>query len=155
MTEPSATTPGAADAALGELNRIAAQAQERLAHAAQLRDRLADLVGRGQGADGLVRVVCTPTDPVHEVHVDPRAMRMVSTDLAEAVRAAAHEARRDLDEQTRAITRELVDRDDDPLGVVSDPAAARVKLAELDALAQGAAGQAAALFERLGAQLRR
>jgi DNA-binding protein YbaB len=150
VTQPDPTTR-----AFSELSRIAQRARQRLEEAAEVRERFAELAGHASAADGLVRVTSTPGDPVHELHLEPRALRLTSVDLAAAVQAAVRDAKRDLESQLKKATAGLVDPQDDPIGLVGDPDAARVKLAQLGELATGSAAQVTALFEQFTRQARR
>lgn len=137
------------------LQRIAEQAQRRLAERQARREQTAELIGQGEAADGLVRVGCTARDPLAELTIHPRAMRLPSEDLAAAIRQAAALAATDLRGRTAEITRSLVDEDDDPAGIVGDPAAAQARLDQLTELATGSAADISAVVERFTAQFRR
>jgi DNA-binding protein YbaB len=61
--------------------------------------RLAASRGQGSAADGLVSAGVDGTGEIVELVIEPRAMRMASSDLAEAVRTAIAAARADVTAQ--------------------------------------------------------
>lgn len=69
------------------------------------KERLSALVGTGTAADGKVRVTWAAGTGLDQLHLDPRAMRMPSQDLAAAIKAAVTEAMADLREQTAEVLR--------------------------------------------------
>ncbi|MEV5891819.1 YbaB/EbfC family nucleoid-associated protein [Nonomuraea fuscirosea] len=75
-----------------DLERITARAEEMLAHVEQLKDELDVVVGRGEAADGQVRVTAGASGRLIDVVLAPRVMGMDSRKLAEAVLRAAQEA---------------------------------------------------------------
>ncbi len=70
----------------------------------EMQSELLALVGRGEAADGRVRVEYATGVGMRNLQIDARAMRMASQDLAEAVTSAVRDAMNDLQAQTRAIT---------------------------------------------------
>jgi DNA-binding protein YbaB len=72
----------------------------------EMQDELMALVGRGEAADGKVRVEYATGTGMRNLQLDPRAMRMASHELAEAITSAVHEAMGDLQRQTSALTKE-------------------------------------------------
>ncbi len=70
-----------------------------------LQDELMALVGRGEAADGKVRVEYATGVGMQNLQIDARAMRMASQDLVEAITSAVREAMDDLQRQTRDLTR--------------------------------------------------
>lgn len=69
------------------------------------KERLSTLAGTGTAADGKVRVTWAAATGLDELHLDPRAMRMPSQDLAAAIKSAVTEAMADLRRQTAEVLR--------------------------------------------------
>jgi YbaB/EbfC DNA-binding family protein len=57
---------------------------------------LAMILGHGTAADGMVRVTFSLDGAKDDIELDPRVMRMPSADLAEHIRDALRDARRQL-----------------------------------------------------------
>ncbi|MED7925120.1 YbaB/EbfC family nucleoid-associated protein [Nonomuraea sp. LP-02] len=77
-----------------ELGRLLADHRRDLAELEALRDRLAEVRGRGEAADGRVVAETTQDGALTGLAIDPRAMRLGSDRLAEAIlRASARAAR--------------------------------------------------------------
>jgi len=66
-----------------------------------LQNQLSELVGRAESQDGRIRVECTVAQTPAKLDLDPRAMRMGSQELAEAITALIREATQDLQRQVR------------------------------------------------------
>ncbi|SCG36394.1 YbaB/EbfC DNA-binding family protein [Micromonospora echinaurantiaca] len=147
MTAPNGNAPtGDVMAQLMERMR------EQLSRGEELRTRLAGLTGRAESEDGLVRVTCTAEDPAHELHLDPRALRLPATDLAELIADLLRKARADLQRETSEALRELTGPAG-PEALVHDPAAAQAKLAQLNDLVSGPLRESTQMLERLRRQL--
>lgn len=117
--------------------------RERMARAQEVRAAVAGLVGQGEGADGLIKISCTADDPVHDIRLEPRAVRMMSSErLGAEIQRAVRDARDDLQKQTREVFRER-------LGVGEGAGGMRAELDQLSGIAESSAERAAALFERM------
>ncbi|MFI7134556.1 YbaB/EbfC family nucleoid-associated protein [Nonomuraea sp. NPDC050153] len=79
-----------------EMQRLLAQFQTDTRELEELRDGLNDLRGRGEAANGQVTAEVLPSGALSGLRIDPRAMRLGSDALAEAVLAAANAAAADL-----------------------------------------------------------
>jgi DNA-binding protein YbaB len=65
--------------------------------------KMAAVVGRGESEDGRVIVTVNATGSLQSIEFDPKAMRLASTDLADAIVATARLAEQDAKTQVRAI----------------------------------------------------
>lgn len=72
------------------------------------KERLAALVGTGTAADDRIRVTWAAATGLDQLHLDPRAMRMPSQDLADAIKQAIAAAMADLRRQTAEVLKEEV-----------------------------------------------
>lgn len=70
------------------------------------RERIAALSGTGSAADGRVSATWAAGTGLDQLHIDPRAMRMSSDDLAAAVKLAVVSAISDLRRQTTEVLQE-------------------------------------------------
>jgi hypothetical protein len=95
-----------------------AQVRRHLEEVRALKDRIATLVGRAESPDGL-----------SALDVNPRAMRLQSQELSEAILRTVRAARADLDEQRRAALADVMGTGFDPTAPV-DPAALRGRIDE-------------------------
>jgi DNA-binding protein YbaB len=66
-----------------------------------------DIRARGEGANGLIRVEVSGAGQVTELVVEPKAMRLPSAELSEAVRAALNAALSSAREQVMAAAKAL------------------------------------------------
>ena len=89
----------------GPMSRMLEQTMQALDTARGVRvggDENAEPVeGHGEAADGLITVKALAGGKLAELHLDPRAMRMDSTSLSDAIVEAANMALADLTEQLR------------------------------------------------------
>ncbi|MBY8874453.1 YbaB/EbfC family nucleoid-associated protein [Micromonospora sp. PLK6-60] len=146
------TEPRQGDQAADVMAQMMARMREELRRGDELRSRLAGLTGRAESPDGLVAVTCTADDPAHELHLDPRALRRPSEELAELLQELLREARTDLRRQTDEALREL-GGGAGPQSLVHDPAAAQAKLAQLNELVSGPVRDSVQMLERMRRQL--
>src|SRR5579859_6365727 len=104
-------------------------AQQRIEEVRRLKDQLAQLVGRAESPDGLVRAEFTDADGLSGLVVNPRAMRLTSEELSELIVRVSRAARADLDGQRREAMRAVLGPGFDPSAPI-DPAAVRGRLDE-------------------------
>lgn len=95
------------DAASANPSALIAQLQARAARAGELRERLRNLVGRAQSADGTIQALFTVGDGLSQLTLDPRAMRKPSVDLAAEIVQVTAAAREDLARQRNEAAAEL------------------------------------------------
>jgi DNA-binding protein YbaB len=95
MTSPADALRGTGDP---EIDRLLDSFQADVAELDRLKDRIAEVRGRGEAADGKVVVELSPTGALAGLTIDPRAMRLGSDELAAAILEAAGEAARDVEE---------------------------------------------------------
>ncbi|GLZ07397.1 hypothetical protein Acsp03_48630 [Actinomadura sp. NBRC 104412] len=89
-----------------DIERMLRESRERAWKLAEVRDRVVGLTGHAESPDGRIKVTSSAADPLAELDIDPRAMRMSSGELATAIRETVRLARRDLEEQIERVTAE-------------------------------------------------
>jgi DNA-binding protein YbaB len=132
-----------------DFNEVLRSSRERMAKVAQVRERMAGLTGSAESSDGRVKVVCTSTDPLAELHLDPRAMRMGSEELAAAIRQVSRQAREDLDRQVDEITKEAYGEDDNPMDLLRNREELKENLTEMQGMFEKAGNDAHAMIDQL------
>jgi DNA-binding protein YbaB len=99
----------------GSDNRqLIGQLKERLDAARELRERLAELVGKGESLNGAIQAVYTDADGLTGLVINPRLMRLGSEELAERVVEAVRAARDDLAARKRSAAGPEFDPQLDP-----------------------------------------
>ncbi|OLE22964.1 MAG: hypothetical protein AUG44_23585 [Actinobacteria bacterium 13_1_20CM_3_71_11] len=126
-----------------DFSRLAAQTRERLDVARQLKEQLAELVGRAESVDGAVRAEFTDADGLSALVVNPRAMRFGSEELSESILRVVREAKADLEARKRAAMRET---GFDPDSIV-DADAVRERLNEATDAFRRTAGDSSAVLD--------
>ncbi|MCW2900790.1 MAG: hypothetical protein JWO67_3055 [Streptosporangiaceae bacterium] len=91
----------------------------------EVQERLSGLVGRAASDDGRIKVGCTGQGGLTELEIDPRAMKVGSSELAATLLKLAREAQNDLRRQSQEIVAEAYG-DQDPAEMFRD----RAKFAE-------------------------
>jgi DNA-binding protein YbaB len=132
-----------------DFNEVLRGSRERMARVSEVRERMAGLTGQAESSDGRVKVVCTSTDPLAELHIDPRAMRMGSEELAAAIRQVSRQARDDLDRQANEISQELYGEDDNPLEALRNRDELKKNLTEMQEMFGKAGNDARAMIDQL------
>jgi DNA-binding protein YbaB len=139
------------EAMLGLDMAAAVEGARRMAEqAATVQDRIAGLVGRAETPDGRVRLAFSPEKGLPELHIDPRAMRMGSEELAETIQRLVGEALADLVEQKQATAAK-----DGVEAAAPDPEAIGKTLDGMSDVMRMAARDATALIEQVRARLER
>ncbi|MFG1704338.1 YbaB/EbfC family nucleoid-associated protein [Nonomuraea sp. M3C6] len=98
------TTPRSGDP---EIDRALAELAARTAGFEEVSRGLEEIRGRGESAGGQVAVELTPTGSLAALRIDPRAMRLGSQDLAEAIVEAFGQAEEDVAAQSFDLARTL------------------------------------------------
>ena len=124
-------------------------AEQQLGRAKELQERLSAVVGSAESEDGRVKIECTNDKGVTAVHLDPRAMRMASAELAETFTEVAQAAMADLRTQTQAAIRETYGGGEEAF----DLEAARERRKEVDATFRRALGDAQSEMGKLMSRL--
>ncbi|MBA9003169.1 YbaB/EbfC family nucleoid-associated protein [Thermomonospora cellulosilytica] len=129
------------------------QSEERMKVLSAVRAKMADLEGRAESADGRIRVTCNVRDPLAEIHIDPRAMRMSSQELAETIRETARRAREHLDEQVEELTAQQFGDTVNPLDLLKDPERLKESLSDMQNMFAKASSDAQTMLDQLQRQL--
>lgn len=132
-----------------DLDKVLAQAQQNVAKMATLKERMANLTGTGESAEGRVKVTSSPNDPVAEMRIDPRAMRMSAEDLSDAVRSAIKAARRDLDRQVEELAAFEYGDAGNPLDAMKDKERLKTTLGEVQGMFEKAGRDTQSLIDQL------
>lgn len=94
-----------------EIDHGLAQLAAQMAGLEEVGRQLGEVSGHGEGADGQVVVKVLPSGSLASVRIDPRALRLGSEALAEAIMTAARQAEDDAVDQASALTQSLLDED--------------------------------------------
>jgi DNA-binding protein YbaB len=116
MTSPADPFNGLGDQ---ELSALLGDFRQDMAALERLSGQIAEVRGRGEGAEGRVAVEVTQTGGLVGLTIDPRAMRLGSAELAAAILDAAAEAVRNAEQEASDlvmpfIAGTLLDGDDAP-----------------------------------------
>ena len=144
----------------GGFERFLQDAEKNMAKAGQLKDRIADVTGRGDALDGRIHAEFTSTDGLARLDLDPRVLRMPSEELSQEIRAAVNAASKDFQTQLSQVTGSMFGMPTDPLSVMNDPVSDMAKLQEhakeqASQLGDAYAGQMKDLLRELGVQQQR
>ncbi|WP_165964402.1 YbaB/EbfC family nucleoid-associated protein [Actinomadura sp. KC216] len=136
-----------------DLEALMRQSQERMAKLAAVREQMADLKGRAETPDGRVSVVSTAQDPLSEIKIDPRAMRMGSEELAAAIQETARLARQDLDAQVQELTAGTYGDEGNPLDALKNQDALKKSLTDMQDIFKDAGRRSEQMMEELQRKL--
>jgi DNA-binding protein YbaB len=132
-----------------DFSEVLRNSRERMAKVNEARERMAGLTGRAETADGRIKVASTSEDPLAELEIDPRAMRMGSEELAAAIRQVSRLAREDLDRQANDISAELYGEDDNPMDALRNRDELKKNLTDMQEMFGKAGNDAQAMIDQL------
>jgi DNA-binding protein YbaB len=96
-----------------EFDRILAQVGDQMQRLEQAREELSSLKGRATAADGQVEVEVLPSGALASLKINPRAMRLGSEALAEAILEAAGKAGKEAADRLNEIMGSVTGRSAD------------------------------------------
>lgn len=134
------------------LDSISGDAEEYFQKAQLFQERTAEIVGTATSANGHVKVIWRG-DALHELEINPRAMRMGSAELAETILRLSREAKADSREQADTLMRELFG-DRNPAGIVRDRQGLQESIEMMRDAFTGAIGDSRDLVDQLQRRLR-
>lgn len=105
-----------------DLEKLMKGATAQMASMQRVQESMASLIGRGEDRDGLVTVEFTAAG-LHELKLNPKAMRLSSGELAEKIKTAIADASQDLQRQASDLMADVYG-DDNPMNYVNNPEAA-------------------------------
>ncbi|REE96571.1 YbaB/EbfC family nucleoid-associated protein [Thermomonospora umbrina] len=117
-------TAGFGDFGNIDVDGFLGDAKQRFARVQEMQERLQELVGRAEGAEGRVRAEVSYGTGLSELVIDPRAMRISSGELAETIKAVIAAASADLQRQQNELMGELYGAE---LQQMTDPETAMAK----------------------------
>jgi DNA-binding protein YbaB len=142
------------------LERILRDAESGMPKVGQLRERIGELVGKGEAADGRITAEFTSTGGLSALELDPRVLRLPTAELSQAIQTAVNAASKDFHEKLTRVSGELFGGDTSSAGPrgpqdakpFQDPAAA---LSRLEKMSNPFAGQMKELLRELSVQQQR
>jgi DNA-binding protein YbaB len=138
----------------GTAEQILHATRERFARAQAVQEQLKGLTGQAETPDGRVRVVSTAADPMAELHIDPRAMRLGSQELAQAIKETMSRARQDLDRQVNELSRGgAFGNEVNPLDFIKDKAGLKTMLNEMQGTFESLGKDTQAMLDKLRTNL--
>lgn len=124
-------------AGLGDLgnidpDRALEDAQRKAGMLSGIQDELNAVVGRAESSDGFVRAAFSASEGLTELDLNPRAMRMASSDLAEQIKSVIQEAAQDMQRQlTAQINGLFAGEGESPMDFARDPQKSDAKIQEI------------------------
>jgi DNA-binding protein YbaB len=148
--------------AVGEgLERILRDAESGMPKVGPMRERIGELVGKGEAADGRITAEFTSADGLSALELDPRVLRLPAAELSRQIRAAVNAASKDFQDQLTRVSGELFGGGDAQSAEPSDPQDAKpfldpaAALGRLEKMGDAFAGQMKDLLRELSVQQQR
>lgn len=135
-----------------EFERVFRGAEDQMAKVKELKARMADVVGRGEAADGRVSAEFKKDGGLTVLDLDPRVMRLPAAELSLEIRAAVNAAAQDYQTKISEVGEELFGGTEQGAATMADP---KVALAEVEKLGEGFATQMKDVLRELTVQQRR
>lgn len=132
--------------------RFLREAEDQMSKAQAMKERLAEVVGRGESADGKISAEFKTDGGLTALDLNPRVLRLSSAELSQEIRAAVNAAAQDFQDKTGEVSREFFGGAETDPQKFFDPKAA---MAEMEKLGNSFAGQMKDLLREVGAQQQR
>jgi DNA-binding protein YbaB len=142
------------------LERILSAAESGMPEIGKLRERITEIVGKGEAAEGRITAEYTSEVGLSALELDPRTLRLPVAELSQAIKDAVNAAAEDFRAQVTGVGGALFASGGTTANPL-DPAAARpfqdpsAALAQVEQMGNAFAGQMKDLLRELGAQQRR
>jgi DNA-binding protein YbaB len=91
-----------------EIDRLLAGVSDQVGRVEEIRKDFGELRGHGEAAEGMVKVEVRPGGALSSVEINPRAMRLGSEALGEAILAAAQIAEQDVTGRMSEVMKPIV-----------------------------------------------
>ncbi|HEX5494811.1 MAG TPA: YbaB/EbfC family nucleoid-associated protein [Mycobacteriales bacterium] len=113
------------------VDRLVDDARQRFARVHELQERTSAFEGHARTEDGRISATYTATGGLTGLHLDPRALRMGSEELAEKIVEVIGEAARDLQRQNAEAMNEVFGEDGNPMRYLTDQQAVEDRATEM------------------------
>jgi DNA-binding protein YbaB len=137
------------DFSLRDPAQIELAQRDQMGRLQELQERIKSLVGRAESEDGRISVAYSEPRGVHDLQLDPRALRMPSEDLAATIERLVNEARDDFRRQTAEVAQETFGSTMNPQNLVANLPQMEANLGEIMKAAKESSNQIARMAERL------
>lgn len=136
-----------------DIHRLIRISEEHSAKVQEMQERSAELKGVAETKDRRIRVTCTVTGGVTDIHIDPRAMRMPAEKFAETLKELIQEASADVRRQLSSLMDETYGKDANPMALMQDQEAVQERLQAAATVFDRTLDDAMADLERIAKQL--
>jgi len=136
-----------------DIQRLIRISEEQSAKIQEMQERSAELKGVAETKDRRVKVTCTVTGGVTDIHIDPRAMRMPAEKLAETLKELIQEANADLQRQLSDLMAETYGENANPMAFMKNQEAAQERIHAAAAAFDRTLDDAMSELDRIAKQL--
>ncbi len=106
-------------------------AEDQMVRMRELRERMADVVGQGEAADGRITAEFRQEGGLTALDLDPRVLRLPSAELSLEIRAAVNAAAQDFQTKVTQAGGELFGGAEDAAARLAEPKAALAQMEKL------------------------
>ncbi len=132
--------------------RFLRDAENQMSKAEELKQRMAEVIGKGEAADGRITAEFQSVGGLTALDLDPRVLRLSSAELSLEIRAAVNAAAADFQQKLGQVSGELFGVTDETAQKLTDP---KVALAEAEKLGNDFAVQMKDVLRDLTVQQQR
>lgn len=102
------------------VDKLVNDARQRFARMSELQERMSAFEGHARSEDGRISATYTAAKGLTDLHLDPRALRMGSQELADTIVWVIGEAAADLQRQNTEAMSEVFGEDGNPMRYLTD-----------------------------------
>jgi DNA-binding protein YbaB len=128
---------------------IARAQREQMSRLQDMQEKLGQLVGRAESEDGRISLSFSEPQGLHDLHLDPRVLRLPSEEIAATIERLVNEARADLKQQTAEAAQETFGDAMNPQTLLANMPQMEAGLGEIMKAAKESSNDIAAMAQRL------
>jgi DNA-binding protein YbaB len=132
--------------------RVLRDAEDQMEKARELKERMAEVVGRGEAADGRISAEFRQQGGLTALDLDPRVLRLSADELSLEIRTAVNAAAQDYQTKAMQVGGELFGGSGEGAERLTD---ARAAMAQMEKLGDGFARQMKEVLQELTVQQQR
>src|SRR4051794_34491383 len=145
-------TAGLGDFANIDADKVLKKAREQAEKMAGAQEKILKIEGEAQSRDGYVKATYSATDGLRDLELNPRAMRMPSTDLAQTIKETVREAANNMQQKIQEAMASAFG-DNNPMDMINNQEKAMAEAKQAQELLNKTISDTTAAFDEMRRRL--